>query len=83
MYLLENNNGKYTVKCIWSLARLLSLRIRRERNSELKLVFVNKTRNPLDETKEKLVDVPEIAWFLQKLKDQLGRMNVDLEIKAE
>lgn len=83
MYLLENKKGQYRTKCIWSLTRLLSLRIRRERNSEIKLVFVNKSRNPLDEMKEKLVDVPEIAWFLQKLKDQLSRINVDLEIKAK
>lgn len=80
LYAYQVKEASLLVTEVQSLFRLLNVEIKRERMSEITLIFANRSFNPLDELEKVIFDFDEMAWFIQSLKNQLSSIGVDFEM---
>lgn len=82
MYIYERKKGKLIVRHVWNLTRLLNIEIKKNKPTEMTFVFANKTLDPLDDYERKTVDLYEMGWFIQTLKNQLDQLCIDFQFEA-
>ncbi|CAG9327633.1 unnamed protein product [Blepharisma stoltei] len=79
MYVYERKKGKLIVRHVWVLSRLLNIEIKKSQPTVMTFVFANKSLDPLDDYERKTVDLYEMGWFIQTLKNQLDQLCIDFQ----
>ena len=78
LYALSKTGDDFVVQESWNLRRLFKLNISKENHQKFTLILINKSHNPLDDLKEKNIQIFNYKDFLEALRKQLSTCDIDL-----
>ena len=81
LYVYQRKNGCFVIRSVWRLSRLLNIRIKKTQLSRITLEFANKSLNPLDDFKVRLVDVELHELFMDLLRKQLATLEIGFALQ--